>query len=136
MAASNITSPVADSSIYEVMYDEERFPGTIDVSYMFTNCPGSKRAHVDPTVYIDFAVMKKCFIPGDLSRNIEEITQMYSRVQSNEPSTPMIIFEIAVIAFLLFLYLYSKLSHRHRMRIYENTKLSNLSKIVNEDSDK
>lgn len=133
MNASNITSPVADSTIFNAMSDEELFPGTIDVSYMFRDCPGAKHAHLDPTIYIDFNVLKKCFIPGDLSKNMEEITQMYSRVQSNEPGISMIVFEIVVIVLLIFLVIHAKFAHHRRMRMYEDTKAAYLSRIQGEN---
>ncbi len=131
MAASNMISPVADSLIYAEMYDEEKFPKTIDVSYMFPDCPGSKYAHLDPTVYIDYQIIQRSFMVGDIAQNMEELSEMYSRVQSNEPDQLMIAFELLVVLLVVGFSIYSKYTHYQRMKIYRLARENNLSKIKN-----
>lgn len=131
MAASNMISPIANPYIYESMYDEDKFPSTIDVSYMFPDCEGSDHAHVDPTVYIDFNVLKSSFMVGDVSQNMEELSEMFSRVQSNQPSTAMIIFEIVVLILLIFFAVYLKYSHYQRMKIFKKAQLGTIDELKN-----
>ena len=120
METTGYVSSIAGDKILDEMNDEEAYPQTVNLGYFFGR--GAERAHLNPIMYPDSAVVARCAMIHDAGEHTPEVLDMWSKVKGDNLGGGIVIFLLAVVAALTALvglrkyehYKHRRLSRKHR----------------------
>ena len=117
METTGYVSSIAGKKVFEEMSDEKEYPKTVNLSYFFgSNYVEAKRAHLNPIMYPDSAVVARCAMIHDAGDHTPEVLDMWSKVKGDNLGGGLVIFLLAVVLALTLLVGFKKYEHRkHRI---------------------
>ena len=117
METTGYVSSVAGKKVFEEMNDEKKYPEAVNLSYFFgANNEEAKRAHLNPIMYPDSAVVARCAMIHDAGDHTPEVLDMWSKVKGDNLGGGIVIFLLAVVLALTIFVGYKKYEHRkHRI---------------------
>ncbi len=123
METTGYVSSVAGSKILAAMSDPREYPDPQNLSYFFGNgVKAARRAHLNPIMYPDSAVVARCAMIHDAGDHTPEVLDMWSKVKGDNLGGGIVIFLLAVVLGLTVFvsirkieqYKHRRLSRKHR----------------------
>ncbi len=123
METTGYVSSVAGSKILAAMSDPREYPDPQNLSYFFGNSvKAARRAHLNPIMYPDSAVVARCAMIHDAGDHTPEVLDMWSKVKGDNLGGGIVIFLLAVVLGLTVFvsirkieqYKHRRLSRKHR----------------------
>lgn len=120
METTGYVSSVTTPEVLEAMSDRETYPQTVDAAYLFGE--RGRRAHVNPIMYPDTAIVARCAMIHDAGDKTPEMLDMWSKVKGDNLGGGVAVFLLAVVAVLTVWvgykryvrYRHQRLSRKHR----------------------
>lgn len=85
MAEIGYVSVIATPEVLEEMQDST-IEETVDVTYLFGNIEGADKAHLNPVMYPDIAIIERGALMHDSVEKTEEMLEMWNRVKGSNLS--------------------------------------------------
>ncbi len=114
-------SAVATPEVLEAVTDEEY--DAYNVSYFFGE--GNDSIHVNPVLYADWEVVKRCAMIRDFGEQTDRVLEMWSRVKGDNLNTGMVLFIFAVFGFLFVWVVYRRIREYKQKKHYRRRRRRN-----------
>ena len=114
MQATGYVSSIGTGDVLKAMSDSAAYPEPHDLSYFF-GTGRARRAHLNPIMYPDSAVVARCAMIHDAGEHTPAVMDMWSKVKGDNLGGGLVVFLLAVVAALTAFVGYRRYQHaRHR----------------------